>query len=160
MTSEQQSWRIEIINRDHVVDAVGDGLCDDIADLGIQGVEQVRYVRLYVLHGQLSQEDANTVATQLLADPVTQDYRCHPEGALDSTVGQWGVEVWFRPGVTDAVGETTIKGVRDLGILGIIAAETGRGYIISGQVTREQMDIICRRLLANDVIERYQYYTS
>ena len=68
------------------------------------------------------------------------------------------MEGWIRPGVTDAVGDTTMKGVRDLGISGITAAETGRGYIISGRITKEQVDMICRRLLANDDIERYQYY--
>ena len=36
--------------------------------------------------------------------------------------------------------------------------ETGRGYIILGRITKEKVDMICRRLLANDVIERYQYY--
>ena len=158
MTSGQQTWRIEIINRDDVVDAIGDGLCDDITDLGIRGIEKARYVRLYALQGDLSEQEVDTVAAQLLADPVTQNYLYHQDGSLDAEAGQWRVEVWFRPGVTDAVGDTTMKGVRDLGISGITAAETGRGYIISGRITKEQVDMICRRLLANDVIERYQYY--
>lgn len=160
LISDQPLWRIEIINRDDVVDAVGDGLRDDVTDLGIQSVEQARYVRLYALHGDLSDQEVDTVAAQLLADPVTQDYRCRRHDALEVESGQWGVEVWLRPGVTDAVGETTMKGVRDLGISGITAAETGRGYILTGPISASEMEMICRRLLANDVIERYQYYAG
>ena len=82
MTSGQQTWRIEIINRDDVVDAIGDGLCDDITDLGIRGIEKARYVRLYALQGDLSEQEVDTVAAQLLADPVTQNYRYHQDGSV------------------------------------------------------------------------------
>ena len=68
------------------------------------------------------------------------------------------MEVWFRPGVTDAVGETALKGSRDLGVAGIESVDTGRGYILAGSLIRSQVDTICRRLLANDVIERYACY--
>jgi phosphoribosylformylglycinamidine synthase len=160
MAVDEQTWRIEIRNRTGVVDAVGDGICGDIADLGISGVPRVRFIRLYMLQGVLTASDVERVAAQLLADPVTQDYRYTHDSRLDIGPGQWGIEVWFRPGVTDAVGETTLKGVRDLGIQGITHAATGRGYILTGQITADAVDVICRRLLANDVIERYQYYGS
>ena len=77
---------------------------------------------------------------------------------LDS--GQWGIEVWFRTGVTDNVGETTLKAVKDLGIQGITGAFTGRGYVIDGRLDEAQVETICRRLLANDIIEDYRYYTG
>lgn len=160
MTSEEQVWRIEILNRPGMVDAVGDGVRGDIADLGIAGVTGVRFIRLYMLQGALTASEAELAAARLLADPVTQDYRLAPDGRLVVGDGQWGVEVWFQPGVTDAVGETTLKGVRDLGIAGIARAATGRGYILTGQLSSDMVGAICRRLLANDVIERYQYYTG
>ena len=158
MTSESQTWRIAVVNKEDVVDAVGEGLRGDIMDLGIYGVEHVRHVRLYALHGALSDFEVDRITTVLLTDPVSQDHLETNTRALPVKSGEWGVEVWFRPGVTDAVGETTLKGGLDLGITGIESVDTGRGYILAGSFGRPQIDTICRRLLANDVIERYTCY--
>ncbi len=152
------TWRVEIVNRTDVVDAVGDGIKEDISDLGITGIEQVRFIRMYTLEGDLSVQDAERTAVELLADPVTQDFHRSSHEPLSLEPGQWGIEVWFRTGVTDNAGETTLKAVKDLGIQGITDAFTGRGYVIDGRLDEAQIDIICRRLLANDIIESYTYY--
>ncbi len=158
MAAESKTWRIAVTNRTDVVDAVGEGLRGDILDLGINGVERVRHVRLYALHGELSTAELDRITADLLADPVTQEHLKIEDAGLPADSGEWGVEVWFRTGVTDAVGETTLKGGRDLGITGIESVDTGRGYILAGPLSRPQVDTICRRLLANDVIERYAIY--
>ena len=160
MVSEEQAWRIEIWNRTGVVDAVGIGLCGDIADLGVTGVEKAEFIRLYQFLGVLTASEAERIADQLLTDPITQTFHLLSRGQLAVGPGQWGVEVWFRPGVTDAVGETTLKGSRDLGVSGIASVSTGRAYLITGTLFPESVELICRRLLANDVIERYSYYTG
>ena len=152
------AWRIEIINQPHVVDAVGDGIRVDISDLGISTVDSVQYLRLYELKGDLSEAEAKRIATELLADPVTQSYRCSVNGSVELEDGQWGVKVWFRSGVTDNTGETALKAVKDLGIKGIAAAATGRGYILGGHLSEQSVERICRRLLANDIIEEYSFY--
>ena len=158
MTAESKTRRIAVVNRKDVVDAVGEGLRGDILDLGIGGVEGVRHVRLYALHGALSAAELDRITTGLLADPVTQEHLEIADAGLPVAPGEWGVDVWFRPGVTDAVGETALKGSRDLGVQGIESVDTGRGYILAGPLIRSQVDTICRRLLANDVIERYACY--
>jgi len=158
MTSESTTWRISVLNNKDVVDAVGEGLREDIRDLGVDGVEGVKHIRLYALHGMLSDVEVDQITNLLLTDPVSQNYLKTDALALPVKAGEWGVEVWLRTGVTDAVGETTLKGCRDLAIAGIESVETGRGYILSGSVGRSQIDTICRRLLANDVIERYTCY--
>ena len=67
----------------------------------------------------------------------------------------WIVEVRFKPGVTDAVGESVIKGINDLGISGISAAQTGQEYRICGRLHRRTIEIISRSLLANEVIQTF-----
>lgn len=158
MAAESKTRRIAVVNRKDVVDAVGEGLRGDILDLGIAGIEGVRHVRLYALHGALSATELDRITTGLLTDPVTQEHLEIADAGLPVAPGEWGVEVWFRPGVTDAVGETALKGSRDLGVAGIESVDTGRGYILAGPLIRSQVDTICRRLLANDVIERYVCY--
>ena len=160
MPSEEQTWRIEISNRPGVVDAVGVGLCGDIADLGVAGVEKANFIRLYQFVGLLTGAEAERIADQLLTDPITQEFRLISDEQMAVGPRQWGVEVWFRPGVTDAVGETALKGSGDLGISGITSVVTGRAYLLTGALTRESVELICRRLLANDVIERYSYYAG
>ena len=160
MASEEQTWRIEIWNRSGIVDAVGIGLCGDIVDLGVTGVEKAEFIRLYQFLGGLTAAEAERIAGQLLTDPITQAFRLLSTGQLAVGPGQWGIEVWLRPGVTDAVGETTLKGSRDLGVSDIASVITGRGYLLTGALTPESVELICRRLLANDVIERYSYYTG
>lgn len=152
-------WRIEIYNKAGMVDAVGDGIRSDIADLGISGVERVCFIRLYELTGELTAEDVDRIAAQLLVDPVTQTYRCGQAVRIPLQPGQWGIEVRFRPGVTDAVGETTLKGIKDLGIQNITAASTGRAYVVEGRVAEQDIATVCRRLLANEIIEECRYYT-
>lgn len=158
MAAEPETRCIAVVIRKDVVDAVGEGLRGDILDLGIGGVERVRFVRLYALHGALSATDLDRITAGLLADPVTQEHLEIIDAGLPVAPGEWGVEVWLRPGVTDAVGETALKGSRDLGVEGIESVDTGRGYILAGPLVRTQVDAICRRLLANDVIERYACY--
>jgi len=154
MLAEDHFRLIAVANKEGVVDAVGTGLCGDIRDLGIDQIEQVEYIRIYALHGLLSSAEAHLVGTKLLADPVTQRYTLPGNPALRVEPGSWGVEVWYHPGVTDNEGATTRKGAQDLGVKGINRVETGRGYILKGGITRAQVDTICRRLLANEVIER------
>jgi len=151
-------WRIEIINRGDIFDAVGDGIRGDISDLGVDGVSSVRYIRLYSLSGNLAEAEAVRAAQDLLSDPVTQEFRCSRDGKLGLGKGQWGIEVWFKPGVTDNVGETTLKAMLDLGIQGVNTAITGRGYVIDGSLDDNAVERVCRRLLANDIIEDFTYY--
>lgn len=158
MAAESKTWRIAVVNKADVADAVGEGLRGDILDLGIDGIERVGHVRLYALRGTLSEAELDRITTGLLADPVTQDHMKIAAAGLPVAPGEWGVEVWFRPGVTDAVGETALKGSRDLGVTGMESVDTGRGYLLAGVLERPQIDTICRRLLANDVIERYACY--
>ena len=149
---------IGVLNKNNIVDAVGEGIGSDIRDLGINGVERVRYVRLYAFHGAISEIELFKIATDLLTDPISQEHFKADEIRLPIKYGEWGIEVWFRNGVTDAVGETTLKGSRDLGVTSIESVDTGKGYILSGSIAKSQIHTICRRLLANDIIERYAFY--
>ncbi|MFQ6041185.1 MAG: phosphoribosylformylglycinamidine synthase subunit PurS [Candidatus Poribacteria bacterium] len=95
-----------------------------------------------------------TICVALLSDAITQRYAYSSSGRrlFSPTNNTWVVEVNFKSGVTDAVGDSVMKGIRDLGISGVESVRTGQKYIITGNLTEEQIKIISRRLLANDVI--------
>lgn len=154
-------WRIEVGYKPEVFDAVGHLTKQDIADLGITGVEEVQTGQIYWIEGELSEGDIRRICEELLADPVTQEYEFYPADSPPKLLpGAWIVEVRYKPGVTDAVGDSVVKGARDMGINSIHRAQTGRKYVIRGKLSRDEVETICRRLLYNDVIEVYDLFSG
>ncbi|MCX5642403.1 MAG: phosphoribosylformylglycinamidine synthase subunit PurS [Candidatus Omnitrophica bacterium] len=146
--------RIEVWYRKNVFDPGSRGLCGDILDLGIKGIAEVKTGSIFLIQGKISPSGLQKVARELLADPVTQDFysgkRPLPRGAVS-------VEVWFKEGVTDTVGETAEKGITDLGIAGKFAVSTARRYLLYGKnISKKKAADIAGRLLANEVIQTYK----
>ena len=170
------AWKIEV--SDNFTDQAD--LVQDIRDLGIGEIESVDYTRLYFLEGEtqiksgtsLSSSQIDLICSELLADNITQSYRFQPENLEGSDPG-CRVEIRFKPGVTDSVGESVGKGIQDLEIAqdssnsnlddkSPVSAQTGRQYRfhfkpkrISNDAKREIIKTITARLLANDVIETF-----
>jgi len=96
--------RIEVRLKSHLPDARGKGLVKDIRDLGIHTVSSVRVTDVYWLDADLEPEDLELVC-QLLADPVTQDYRTVKTISTEEevTARHHVVEVTYNPGVVDPV---------------------------------------------------------
>lgn len=150
-------WKIETSYKPTATDAMGEGIKKDIEDLGIPGVDYVKTIQLYIIEGDISESNVKAVCENLLTDRVTQDYDYRGFLVRQDDIGAWEVEVRYKHGVTDAVGDSTVKGIRDLGIKGINSAKTGRKYIIKGSLSENDIAMICKRLLANDVIQNYTY---
>ena len=157
-----QNWKIEVYYKPEVPDTVGQGILEDIADLGIRGVASVRRATLFWLDGALDAQTIHRISTELLADAITQTYSAEQlPGSGDSVntsaaaPGAWTIEVQFKPGVTDAVGDSTVKGIKDLGITGVNAVRTGHKYWFTGALNAALLDTIAKRLLMNDVIQTF-----
>ena len=69
---------------------------------------------------------------------------------------KWEVEVWYKPGVTDAVGDSVKKGVSDMGMSGVEEVKTGQVYILKGKLSKKDVERICSGLLANGVVQYYK----
>ena len=150
-------WKIEVGYKPTATDAMGDGIKKDIEDLGISGVEHVKTMQLYMIDGELPEADVKSICENLLTDRITQVYALKGSLVGQDDAGAWVVEVTYKHGVTDAVGDSTVKGIKDLGISGVNSAKTGQKYVIKGSLSESDIDAICRRLLANDVIQNYRY---
>lgn len=159
-------WKIEVSYKPDVFDAIGEGINQDIVDLGIDGVEQVRSSHLYWIEGDLTEDDIDEICQSLLADMITQEYRFYDvpmrlaqatqeAGRTDLGEDDYVVEVSYKPGVTDAVGDSVLKGIRDMGIDGVKSAKTGQELVITGKINREQLERISKQLLANEVIQNF-----
>jgi len=149
-------WRVEIVTRKGISDAYAEGIKKDIYDLGFYSVNDVRVVQVYSINGDIDQIQIERVAKELLADSVTQDavYYDADQYCLPSRHnGTHVIEIAYRCGVTDPVEESTIKGIRDLGIANIHSVHTARQYHITGALNDSQLHFIVEKVLANKLIQ-------
>ncbi len=147
--------RLEVRLKSHLPDARGQGLVKDMQDLGIATVSDVRVVDIYWLDAELSPEALDMLGRSLLADPVTQLYSYRqgtPAGQVDES-GYHTVEVAYNAGVIDPVEDSVLKAIRDLKVEGVKTVRTSKRYLIEGQLTDEQLGVICSRLLVNPIIQ-------
>jgi len=153
-------YKIETSTRKNLLDARGKEVEKDILDLGISKVKSVRYSQVYCLEGEIGKQKIEQIVHRLLIDPVTQDCIINQikdiqESSDTAKDGDFIIEVYYKKGVTDAVGDSVKKGIEDLSIDGIKSAKTGHKYVISGALKKEDVLKIAERLLANNVVQDF-----
>jgi len=143
------SWKIEIKDKPGIFDAIGQGVKKDILDLGIKTVKEVFFIQVYWLEGKISQDDVHSICNQLLCDRISQEYVINPSADQSCLV----VEVAHNPGVMDPVEDSTLKGIKDLGIDGVASVRTAKKYLLNGDITPVQLKTISEKLLYNKLIQ-------
>jgi len=151
-------WQVEVAEKEGFVDALGNSVAADIRDLGIGGISEVRTARIFVLEGDLNSEQAGRVARELLSDPVTERFAID-ESLLKGGDGVTVMRVMRKPGVTDPVAASTLRGIRAMGLkAGSVTA--AHAYALHGRIGSEQQQIIAEKILANPIIENVLYGTD
>ena len=135
-------------------DPVAEGLLADARALGLKSVRKIERELLYFLEGVLSAGEREKLRAQILTDPITQ-VGAWREKASKPPSGAFAIEVALRPGVTDPVAMEIVRCAQMLDISGLRRAATGTRYLIRGALTPAQRTTLARKLLANDVIQRY-----
>ena len=168
-TGTETLWRFAVRLREGFLDAEAKGLLADIADLGVDGVEDARVARVYYVRGPLSAAQLKQLGEELLADPITEEYELNPvavpvpgtnvsPGAApspyDAPDTHQIVEVAYRPGVRDPVEDSLKKGAADLGITAVEQVHTAKEYLLSGPVTPAGLQRIIEKLLVNATIQQ------
>ena len=160
------NYKIEIFHKDGVFDAEGEKVKSDIRDLGISGIKKVKTEQLYIINGNLTDKEIETVCKELLIDSVVQEYRIvdSPKMGRSQTITShtqtesdiYSIEVFYKKGVTDAVGESTLKAIKDMGIENVNSVRTGRKYLLIGSLAESDLGKIATRILANTVVQEYK----
>ncbi|MFQ6105504.1 MAG: phosphoribosylformylglycinamidine synthase subunit PurS [Candidatus Hydrothermarchaeaceae archaeon] len=65
------------------------------------------------------------------------------------------MRISYKPGVQDAEGESTQKGLRALGFEKVGSVRTSKVYRIRGDYSKKEIEEMCKRLLANPVSQNY-----
>lgn len=118
--------------------------------LRIETVEAVRTVKVYRFEG-IDAETACFLAERLLCEAVFQEYRVNEPLITDA---DRILEVAYRPGVMNPEASSLLKAASDLGVEGLLAADSSVEYAFYGRFTDEELAIITRRLLVNETIQQ------
>ncbi len=134
-------------------DPKGQNLLSEIKrTLGITSIQKILTAKVYRLEG-ISQADVNLFAQKVLFEPITQvmtqDAPIFPKEAKV-------VEVAYKPGVMNPESASLVKAARDLK-LKLAAADSSREYAFFGQISKQELSTIIRRLLVNETIEHVIY---
>ena len=148
-------WRVEVKEKPSIFDAIGYGIKKDIDDLKVKGVFEVSFVQVYYIEGDILESHIKKICDELLADPISQSYSYHIENneiaQPDSQV--MIVEIAYNPGVMDPAEQSTLKGIRDLGINSVRSVRTAKKYILNADITNDELLAITDKLLYNKLIQ-------
>lgn len=149
-------WQIDIYPAEGQIDRDGRRTTEEISELGLGDVGVDR-ARSFLVQGKLDGSQVQTLATTLLADGVTEFPVVAPAGdeSLCEPPGDRPVQIHVlpKPGVMDPVANSTAAAARDAGF-DVDSVATVRKYWMD-ELPDDRLEMICRRALSNDAIERY-----
>ncbi|MCU0651510.1 MAG: phosphoribosylformylglycinamidine synthase subunit PurL [Candidatus Omnitrophica bacterium] len=146
-------YKIEIKERPGIFDAVGNGVKKDILDLGINSVDRVQFIQIYLIEGNISQDEVKKICEDLLVDKISQDYSINNSQPPVARRNEFVVEVAYNPGVMDPVELSVLKAIKDLGIDGAEGVKTAKKYLLRGKLSAIQLKTISEKLLYNKLIQ-------
>jgi len=147
-------WRIEVEYKEGVYDPFSEGLKEEIRDSGFGDVEDVRIKSVYFLIGTLSAAQAGRIGEELLIDSVIQEYSIYGEDKTPPvTPGYTAIQVLYKPGVMEPVEDSTLKGIRDLGITGVSSVRTAKKFLFKSGLSRPELLKVAEKLLYNKLIQ-------
>lgn len=152
---------IEVRKKPGLPDGRALALLDSVRDLGIHDIEEIQVGHLYALQGELSESSLQSICEQLLCDPIAEEAEV-AQGHLPSFAGSYTVKVTYHRGVTDAIADTVLTALEQLGVGGVSGASSGKvvHLFFRGNPSEEALQLICERVLANPVIQHYEVHDT
>jgi phosphoribosylformylglycinamidine synthase subunit PurSL len=143
------------------------GFLSDAHALGFEDLRRINCQDLYFIEGQLSPQEMQQLALELLSDPVVQKAEYAVLDIQDSntrlsSIEYSIIEVALRPGVTDPVAQEIVRAAHELGFKGVQRAATGLRFQVEGEVLSlpkdlkvERLEKLAKQLLANNVVQHW-----
>ncbi len=141
--------RVTVSTLPGLVDSRGEGVKKDAFDIGVKNISNVSVRDVYLFEGDISDKDIRHIAEELLTDFVTQDY------LIDKVPDEGGnvIEVAYNHGVMDPVEGSLYKAIADMGITSVTAAKTMKRYVILGDISDFEIELITDKLLVNKIVQ-------
>ncbi|HEV3145911.1 MAG TPA: AIR synthase-related protein [Gemmataceae bacterium] len=145
-------WEVEIVSREEPGELRQAIAEFDLLTHSQQGREVfARYSHGYLLEGDLSPAQVQTLTRELLVDPVVEEDHIAEVNENRNVAGQTALTVLLKPGVMDPVSQSVLAAAQDLG-MSLNAVRTLRRYYLHPQADATRPEL--SRILANDAIEQ------
>ncbi len=144
-------WHFEISPRENFESAASHDVERHLAALGWRRMGPVEARRLYLLGGDIDEEDARRLGARLLSDEVVETCRVDAFDAVPSDDPQ-SVTITRKAGVMEPAEESIRRGAARLG-LELDEIRTGTCFRFLGDLEEGDLETVARRLLANDVVD-------
>lgn len=142
---------VRVAWREGFPDPQGENLrAEMVRSLGIEGVARIRTAKVYRFEG-ITEGEADYLARALLCEDIYQEYTLNRPLIVDA---DWLVEVAYKPGVMNPEAASLVKAARDLGITGLVAADSSHEYAFYGMLSFEERRLVLDRLLVNPTVQR------
>lgn len=149
-------YRVEIATQNSLHDVTGDNLLSEIREMDVKTISDVNFVRVYLIEGDFSTAEAKRHVAPLLADGITEKFAINGPVIPDKGKNITALEINRKPGVTDPVEASVIKALADKGLTAK-SVHTARKYIFHGSASRQKLETLAKKLLANEVIEDIRF---
>jgi phosphoribosylformylglycinamidine (FGAM) synthase PurS component len=121
---------------------------------GYTSITECLSSQLYFIKGHFSPDNIHQLSSELLADPVTEQFTILTESQT-SYSSDHAIEVTLLPGVTDPVAENLLRAAHSLGLCGIEQVATGQRYALWGNMALPELHTLAKSVFSNPVIQRY-----
>lgn len=142
---------IEVWLKDCFADAEGDSTARELRAAGLKELKAARVGKVYELDGDLTPEQLQRVARELLADSVTEIFYINdrrPSSGYDRS------EIWLKKSVSDVMGESVGEAVKSM--MGVeCRVRCGAAYLLEGEF-QDSPSATVRRTLVNAVIHEHR----
>ena len=151
--------RIEITYKSSITDAEASVLINKARHYFDIIVDSARTINIVTTDQHFTIEQLQQLQTEIFTHPVTQLSDTNP---LDIPF-DWCIWIGYRPGVRDNPGSTAVEAIQDLLDMTFdkgASVYTSKRYCLRGKnLTRQQIEILARELLANDIIQQWRIYS-
>ncbi|MEO1288562.1 MAG: phosphoribosylformylglycinamidine synthase subunit PurL, partial [Chloroflexota bacterium] len=143
-----QTYRIEVFSR---TTNTNNQWVQTAHQLNIDSLTGCFDTRIFFVMGALSEQQLNRLASELLADPVTEEYIM---GVSERDNATHTIDVTLQVGVTDPVAENLIRAANNLNLT-ITQAATGQRYHLSGDLVDADLKKLAESVFSNTVVQHY-----
>ncbi len=145
-------WRFEVTAKPGQADPIAERAVAEAKEK-LPAASSITAAKVFLIEAPLSDEQAQTIASELLADPIIQTAQL---GTADASAQAHLVEVHYKPGVMDPVAESTRDAICEM-FPNIDPANvyvaTGDRYDIVGQADDDALTRFAETALGNPVIQ-------
>jgi len=152
--------RIEITYKSSIADPEASVLINKACRYFDIILDSARTINIVTTDQDFTDIQLKQLQTEIFTNPVTQISDTKPL----NIPFDWCIWIGFRPGVRDNPGSTAVEAIQDLLDINFdkgASVYTSKRYCLCGKnVTKQQVEILAKELLANDIIQQWRIYSK